>query len=114
MRYEMRFKQGNKYNMKEAFSPFSSIKNSEKIRQFFLVTSRGCPFKCVFCAEPSFHGKSMRYADIDVLINHIDHLVQKYNMNVLTIYDDQILLRASLKTLFLMPVFKSNVLFCFK
>ena len=80
------------YSMKEAFSPFSSIRNAGDVRQFYLVTSRGCPFKCVFCAEPSFHGKKMRYADVDVLIAHVRTLVEKYGMNVLAIYDDQILL----------------------
>jgi len=80
------------YSMKEAFSPFSSIRKHKDIRQFFLVTSRGCPFKCVFCAEPSFHGKGMRYADVDVLIDHVRFLKTKYGMNVLSIYDDQLLL----------------------
>ncbi len=83
------------YGMKEAFSPFSSIRNSIDVRQFFLVTSRGCPFKCVFCAEPSFHGKRMRYADVDVVIKHVKYLVENYGMNVLTLYDDQILLNRS-------------------
>lgn len=81
-----------RYRMREAFSPFSSIKHEEDVRQFYLVTSRGCPFKCVFCSEPSFHGKSMRYADVDVLIEHVRYLVDTYGMNVLTLYDDQILL----------------------
>lgn len=83
------------YSMKEAFSPFSSIKKSGKMRQFYLVTSRGCPFKCVFCSGPSLHGKNIRYADVDTLINHVRHLIKKYRLNVLTIYDDQILFNRS-------------------
>ena len=79
------------YRMIEAFSPFSSIKGSADVRQFFMVTSRGCPFKCVFCSGPSLHGKNIRYADVDVLIGHVKQLVQNYRMNVLTIYDDQLL-----------------------
>jgi radical SAM superfamily enzyme YgiQ (UPF0313 family) len=78
--------------MKEAFSPFASYRNESDIRQFFLVTSRGCPFKCVFCAEPSLHGKNMRYADVDAIIDHVRFLVTKYGMNVLTFYDDQLLM----------------------
>jgi anaerobic magnesium-protoporphyrin IX monomethyl ester cyclase len=78
------------YSMKEAFSPFTKF--SEDSRQFFLVTSRGCPFKCVFCAEPSFHGANMRYVDVDKVVNHVRHLVDNYGLNVLTIYDDQILM----------------------
>ena len=80
------------YKMIEAFSPFSSVKKSKEVRQFYLVTSRGCPFKCVFCSGPSLHGKRIRYADVDVLIKHVKYLVENYKMNVLTIYDDQLLL----------------------
>lgn len=89
------------YGMREAFSPFSSIKKSGDVRQFCLVTSRGCPYLCVFCAVHTFSGMGMRYVDVDVLIGHIRHLVEKYGMNVLTIYDDQLLLnRPRAKELF--------------
>ncbi len=80
------------YSMKEAFSPFASYRNEENVRQFFIVTSRGCPFKCVFCAEPSLHGATMRYIDVDVIIDHVEFLIEKYGLNVLTFYDDQLLL----------------------
>ncbi|MBT3789502.1 MAG: radical SAM protein [Alphaproteobacteria bacterium] len=80
------------YSMKEAFSPFASYRNEDDVRQFFVVTSRGCPFKCVFCAEPFLHGANMRYIEIDAIINHVKHLVDKYGMNVLTFYDDQLLI----------------------
>ena len=82
----------NRYSMKEAFSPFASYRDREDVKQFFLVTSRGCPFKCVFCAEPSLHGAAMRYADVDSIITHVKKLKNKYGMNVLTFYDDQLLL----------------------
>jgi anaerobic magnesium-protoporphyrin IX monomethyl ester cyclase len=78
------------YSMREAFSPF--VKYSSGSKQFFLVTSRGCPFKCNFCAEPSFHGASMRYASVDLIIEHVRKLIDTYGLNVLTIYDDQLLL----------------------
>jgi radical SAM superfamily enzyme YgiQ (UPF0313 family) len=80
------------YSMREAFSPFATYRNEADVRQFFLVTSRGCPFKCVFCAEPSLHGANMRYADVDAIIEHVRFLVETYGMNVLTIYDDQLLM----------------------
>jgi anaerobic magnesium-protoporphyrin IX monomethyl ester cyclase len=80
----------NAYSMKEAFSPFTRF--TEESKQFFIVTSRGCPFKCVFCAEPSFHGANMRYVTVDRAVEHIAGLKDKYGLNVLTIYDDQILM----------------------
>ncbi|HVZ50325.1 MAG TPA: radical SAM protein, partial [Pseudolabrys sp.] len=89
----------NAYSMKEAFSPFTRFTASAK--QFFVVTSRGCPFKCVFCAEPSFHGANMRYASVDRVVEHVAGLQAKYGLSVLTIYDDQILMnRARAKDLF--------------
>lgn len=87
------------YSMKEAFSPFTRFTESSK--QFFIVTSRGCPFKCVFCAEPSFHGANMRYASVDKVVEHVARLKERYGLSVLTIYDDQILMnRARAKDLF--------------
>lgn len=87
------------YSMKEAFSPFTKFTSSAK--QFFVVTSRGCPFKCVFCAEPSFHGANMRYAGVDRLVEHVAGLKDKYGLSVLTIYDDQLLMnRPRAKELF--------------
>jgi anaerobic magnesium-protoporphyrin IX monomethyl ester cyclase len=78
------------YSMREAFSPFTKFSASSK--QFFIVTSRGCPFKCVFCAEPSFHGANMRYVSVDRAIEHVASLKEHYGLSVLTIYDDQILM----------------------
>ena len=87
------------YSMKQAFSPFTQFVESAK--QFFVVTSRGCPFKCVFCAEPSFHGANMRYAGVDKVVAHVAKLKAQYGLSVLTIYDDQILMnRARAKELF--------------
>ncbi len=78
------------YSMKEAFSPFTKFSSSSK--QFCIGTSRGCPFKCVFCAEPSFHGANMRYVSVDRAVEHIASLKDRYGLSVLTIYDDQILM----------------------
>ena len=78
------------YDMRQAFSPF--IDYSKPHNQFFLVTSRGCPFKCSFCSNASIHGKKMRFIDVDSIIKHVKHLVNSYGMDVLTIYDDQLLI----------------------
>lgn len=82
-----------KYSMKESFSPFAAYRYQKKeINQFFLVTSRGCPFKCTFCAEPSLHGANMRFASVEKIISHVSYLKKTYDINVLTLYDDQLLI----------------------
>lgn len=78
------------YTMGESFSPFAG-KMVKPRKQFFLVTSRGCPFNCAFCMHSSDKDKSIRYASVNEIIKHIRFLVSHYGMNILTIYDDQIL-----------------------
>ncbi len=77
------------YPMQESFSPFSTPKKAH--RQFFVVTSRGCPFNCSFCINSANPDKSMRYASVDGIISHVKRLISQYGMDVLTFYDDQIL-----------------------
>jgi len=83
-----------KYRMYKPFSPFLQsdkyIKKENK--QFYLITSRGCPYKCIFCATRSLYNNTIRYASVDKVIKHVRHLVEDYGMNMLTIYDEQLLL----------------------
>jgi radical SAM superfamily enzyme YgiQ (UPF0313 family) len=76
------------YGMEEAFSPFAR----EEGRRFFLLTSRGCPFSCAFCSNGKIHGKRMRMASVDAIINHVRRLTHEYGMDVLILYDDQLLI----------------------
>ena len=77
------------YDMQEAFSPFVVHK---KQRQFFLMTSRGCPFQCAFCSNATIHGKKVRAASVLKIIEHVRRLIDDYGLEVLTIYDDQMLI----------------------
>ena len=77
------------YSMKQAFSPFV---DHGKHKQFFVMTTRGCPFFCSFCSNAAIHGKAVRYASVDAIIRHVERLIGDHGMDVLTIYDDQLLL----------------------
>lgn len=79
----------SKYEARESFSPFKC--SADKKSQFFIITSRGCPFKCSFCMRSADSDRSMRYASIAKIIEHVRFLIKEYGMNVLTIYDDQLL-----------------------
>jgi radical SAM superfamily enzyme YgiQ (UPF0313 family) len=78
------------YDTYQAFSPFTG--HHKKHKQFFLMTSRGCPFECTFCSNSKIHGKKMRFASVDRVVSHARYLVERYGMNVLTMYDDQLLI----------------------
>jgi radical SAM superfamily enzyme YgiQ (UPF0313 family) len=92
----------SRYGMKETFSPFRKSRETGT-RQFYIGTSRGCPFGCIFCSLPLLGGKTMRFASIDAVERHVRQLVDDYGMDVLTIYDDQLLAnRSRAKALFRM------------
>jgi len=83
-----------KYKMIQPFSPFlqtNKYKGKNK-NHFYIITSRGCPYKCVFCATHTLYNNQIRYASVDKVISHVKYLVENYGMNLLTIYDEQLLL----------------------
>lgn len=77
------------YSMREEFSPFTE--EMEVQRRFFVVTSKGCCFRCSFCYRSRENDRKIRYASIDKVIGHVRYLVEHYGMTVLTLCDDQLL-----------------------
>jgi anaerobic magnesium-protoporphyrin IX monomethyl ester cyclase len=75
------------YRMEQSFA----IVQKPNAKQFFIISSRGCPFKCTFCMNSANPDKTVRYASVDAVIRHVRYLVDKFCMNVLTFYDDQLL-----------------------
>lgn len=56
-----------------------------------IMTSRGCPFLCVFCAAHSIHGRKMRYLTMDRVKEEIDFWIDNYNVETINIIDDHFL-----------------------
>jgi len=55
-------------------------------RSLNILTSRGCPYQCVYCWDP--FGKKTRYRSPDNVIAEIKELIEKYNINYLDLYDE--------------------------
>ncbi len=53
-----------------------------------LMTSRGCPFKCTFCASYQAHGRKMRYYSEARVAEDIDLLISRYGVKSFIIQDD--------------------------
>lgn len=56
-----------------------------------IVTSRGCPFKCVFCATTRFHGK-WRGRSAESVIEEARHLRDTYGIQELNIIDENFIM----------------------
>jgi len=53
-----------------------------------IVSSRGCPFNCNFCATPVNWGRNVRMRSPQNLLNEIESLVQKYGVRAIFFFDD--------------------------
>ena len=53
-----------------------------------LMTSRGCPFHCTFCATPSNWGRRVRGLTPENVIKEVEHVIEQYNAKVIWFYDD--------------------------
>lgn len=60
----------------------------EKKREMAIHTSRGCPFKCVFCSNPSLHGHDVRAMSVERVASEVRRMKEEYGMTVLLIEDD--------------------------
>jgi radical SAM superfamily enzyme YgiQ (UPF0313 family) len=59
-----------------------------RLREFLVVTSRGCPYRCIFCSSSPFWGHRWRVRSIDHLMAEIDHLVDRYGAKTMVFGDD--------------------------
>lgn len=53
-----------------------------------LMTSRGCPFSCNFCATPANWGRKVRTMSVERVLEEIDLVYHQYGARVLWFYDD--------------------------
>lgn len=53
-----------------------------------LVTARGCPARCIFCAAPALSGGRYRVRSPQRVVEEMEHLVADHGLKRLTIVDD--------------------------
>ena len=55
-----------------------------------IITSRGCPFACAFCASKSIWKQKVRYRSVANIVSEIQDIMKKYGTKVFRIADDNI------------------------
>jgi len=67
---------------------FIDIETYRKTVGASLMFTRGCIFKCTFCASHTVHGRKVRYKSNDRILDELNLFVGKYNFDKIIIEDD--------------------------
>jgi len=63
------------------------------ITRYPLLTSRGCPYNCIYCASPVLCQRTWRPRQPEFLLDELEHAQQTYHSNSFAIMDDNFTLR---------------------
>jgi anaerobic magnesium-protoporphyrin IX monomethyl ester cyclase len=77
-------------NMEQYLNPKNIEYRSFKDRAISMITSRGCPFNCCFCSVRLHMGKMFRAHSANYVLNHIEHVVNKYRVKTIFFEDDNL------------------------
>jgi len=59
-----------------------------KGKTFMLMTSRGCPHNCVFCANKVLQGRGLAFYSAQKVLSDMKYLIEKYDVNHFIFIDD--------------------------
>ena len=64
------------------------LDGAEPVRTATLVTTRGCPFQCTFCASWTTHGRKVRCRSVDNVVEELRQLRERWQINAVVPEDD--------------------------
>jgi radical SAM superfamily enzyme YgiQ (UPF0313 family) len=53
-----------------------------------MITSRGCPMQCSFCASAALHGPKLRRRSPENVVDEMEHLVRDHDVGIIAFMDD--------------------------
>jgi len=60
-----------------------------------MITARGCPFRCTFCASKITNGVGARFRSVENVMAEVDELISKYGIKVIEFRDDTLTINPS-------------------
>lgn len=75
-------------DMEKYFTGKFSPRSEYTGRAISMITSRGCPFGCVFCSIHLHMGSKWRANSAEYVISHIKHVVRDYGVRLIHFEDD--------------------------
>jgi anaerobic magnesium-protoporphyrin IX monomethyl ester cyclase len=61
---------------------------NQGLRSLPVLTTRGCPFECIFCSTAALHGHEYRTRQNSKLVDELEYLKKTYDINNVSFVDD--------------------------
>jgi radical SAM superfamily enzyme YgiQ (UPF0313 family) len=79
---------GNHYIYTEEHSVRGNLEKTRKKVFYYMVTSRGCPYRCTFCYVNAVHNSTWRPHSVEWVKGQIDYLSSNYDIDGVGFWDD--------------------------
>ena len=86
--YDYDLPDSEKHGLNPVMSAYASVDNQ---KGFHIMTSRGCPFLCTFCASHKVHGRKMRYHSVKRIRKDLIKLKDRYGATTIIFQDDHLM-----------------------
>ena len=79
-------------DMEKYLNPKIRYRGLKALRGISMITSRGCPYNCIFCSIHLHMGKAWRAHSKEYVVKHIEHVVNNYGVEHIHFEDDNLTL----------------------
>lgn len=76
----------NDYRLNPTIAAYPGVDSSGS--HITMMTSRGCPYRCVFCSAHTIHGRTVRFYSLQRVREDIATMQEKYGIKTIVFQDD--------------------------
>jgi radical SAM superfamily enzyme YgiQ (UPF0313 family) len=66
-----------------------------KLHTATMISGRGCPMQCSFCASAALHGRRLRMRSAQNVVDEMEHLIEEHDAGMIAFMDDTFTLKPS-------------------